>query len=268
MKQVLNRLASAVPILSYDGTFSGFLCAAAEAINADRKGFPFPSIRRESPVPELFDETIRVRTDEARAARLWERLGRLAGEKALRACFEAFCSDLACVEDALARVLARMSGEGRTVLADLADPDSLRVMEASRRTQGQAHKLKGLVRFAELADGSWYAALEPDCDVLSLLGEHFTARYAGMRFILHDRRRAKVLVHKPGRPWKIVRGFGPAGEVDPPISEGESAIRAGWRLYFASVAIAERKNPRLQANHMPKKYWHLLPEMGDSLSGT
>jgi probable DNA metabolism protein len=250
--------------LSYDGSFQGFLCATAEAINAGRKGLPFPSIRRKADCDGLFDETIAVATDESRAARLWRRLEAKAGEEALRDCFEAFCSDLGGVEDALASTISRMSREGGGVLSELGDPHCLRVMEASRRSKAQAHKLSGLIRFAELADGSWYAVLKPECDVLPLVGEHFAARFPDMRFVIHDSGRGRAILHEPGGPWRIVGGFGFAGEGELPLSDREREIRAGWQLYFKSVAIEERRNPRLQANHMPKKYWPFLPEMDSS----
>lgn len=254
------------PILSYDGSFPGFLCAAAEALNAERAGHPFPPIRRRDESPSLFDETILVYRDDARAGRFLERLGRKADAEALSICFEAFCSDLTGVEDALARVLSRMFREGGLVLGDFSTPESLRVLEASRRSQCQAQKLMGLVRFSELDDGSWYAAVEPDCDLLPLLGEHFSARYAAMAFVLHDRRRGKALLHRVAGPWTILEGFGLDGSGELPLSLREKEIREGWRLYFRSVAITERRNPRLQMSHMPKKYWPLLPEMDAQLS--
>jgi probable DNA metabolism protein len=251
--------------LSYDGSFQGFLCATAEAINAHRKGSPFPSIRRVAGVDGLFDETMAVATDESRAAKLWHRLEAKAGEEAMRDCFEAFCSDLDGVEDALAFTLARMAWEGGGVLRDLGDPCCLRVMEASRRSKAQAHKLSGLIRFAELADGSWYAVMKPECDVLPLLGEHFAARFPEARFVVHDSGRDRAILHEPGKPWRIVGGFSLAGAGELPLSDREKEIKAGWRLYFTSVAIQERRNPRLQASHMPKKYWPFLPEMDSSL---
>ena len=45
------------------------------------------------------------------------------------------------------------------------------------------------------------------------------------------------------------------------LSERERSVRAAWRRYFGAVSIKERENPRLQAAHMPKKYWKYLPEM-------
>jgi probable DNA metabolism protein len=259
---------SAAPglVLSYDGSFPGFLCAAAEAINAGRSGSPFPVIRGPASCAELFDETVAVHCDEARAEKLCARLSRAAGKEALGMCFEAFCSDFSGKEGPIARTIARMTSEGAAVLDDLADPDVGFVADASRRSAAQAHKISGLLRFSELSDGSWYAPIEPDCDVLPLIVEHCSERFADMTFAIHDRKRGAAILHKPGQPWAIVEGFSltEAADADAeermPLSESERIIRSGWSLYFDTIAITPRKNPRLQMSHMPKKYWRFLPE--------
>ena len=255
-------------VLSHDGSFTGFLCAVAEAINAYRSASPIPSIRGPLPEVELFDDSVAVPADEGRARRLWERFSRSCGEGAMRLCFEAFCSDFGTREEAIARALVRMSREGRRALDDLADPDISLVERAASRARAQAHLVKGLIRFSELRDGSWFAPIEPDCDVLRLIGDHFAARYADMSFAIHDRIRGTALLYKPGGPWRIVGGFSIETEGRSsapgdglPFSDREAAIRSGWIAYFDAIAIDQRRNPRLQAGHMPRKYWRLLPEM-------
>ncbi|MHB9004903.1 MAG: TIGR03915 family putative DNA repair protein, partial [Coriobacteriia bacterium] len=228
--------------IGYDGSFEGYLCAVAEALNASRAGSPLPNIRCPAARADLFDETIAIPTNAARARRLWERLARKAGEQALLTCMEAFCSDFAAKEDPIARTLVRISREGARALKDLVEPDICFVEKAAFRAKAQAHLLAGLIRFSELKDGSWFAPIEADCDVLPLIGDHFAARYADMSFAIHDRKRGKALLHSPGNPWRIIAGFalisekngeaidwnGTANEADLPYSEHEHAIRSGW----------------------------------------
>ena len=161
------------------------------------------------------------------------------------------------------------------------EPDICFVEKAAFRAKAQAHLITGLIRFSELKDGSWFAPIEPDCDVLPLIGDHFAARYADMSFAIHDRKRGKALLHSPGNPWRIIAGFtlisekngepigrnGTVDETDLPYSANERAIRSGWIRYFDTIAIPQRENPRLQAGHMPRKYWLLLPEMRSHESG-
>ena len=248
--------------LAYDGSFPGFLCALAEALNLARSGAPVPPIRARERVAGLFNEAVEARRDDARAASLWKRLSRWFGEERTLTCLEAFCSDFEGRETALAAVIARAVSAGPAVFDDLNDPATLLVAKAARRAGCQAHLIAGLVRFAELADGSWYAPIEPDCDVLPLVAEHFAARYADMAFAIHDRRRGTALVHQPGAACAIVEGFEFAGgEGGTAFSPRELELREGWRGYFTSVSIAQRENRKLQSSHMPKKYWRFLPEM-------
>lgn len=264
-------------VLSYDGSFAGFLCAAAEVVNAYRAGTGLPVLRQAAEEAGLFDETLPLRADADRARRLWLRLLAIAGEQPLQTCIEAFCSDIAGKEDALALALARLSLEGGPALDDMADPRICLVAQAALRARNQARLITGLLRFSRLADDSWYASIEPDCDVLPLIGRHFAERYADMVFVIHDRRRGTGLIHAPGSPWKILRGFslneaetpgaragtgrGTGTRAESALSRGETGVRECWQLYFESIAIAPRKNLRLQMSHMPKKYWALLPEM-------
>jgi len=249
-------------VLVYDGSFPGFLCALAEALNLARAKAPVPPIRARGREAGLFNESVEARRDDARAASLWRRLSRKLGEERMRTCLEAFCSDFEGKETALAAVIARAAAAGPAVFDDLNDPATLLVAKAARRAGAQAQLISGLVRFAELADGSWYAPIEPDCDVLPLVAEHFAARYADMAFAIHDRRRGTALVHEPGAACALVEGFEFAGgEGGAALSPRELELREGWRGYFASVSIAQRENRKLQASHMPKKYWRFLPEM-------
>jgi probable DNA metabolism protein len=252
-------------VLAYDGSFPGFLCALAEALNLARSGAPVPPIRAREQEAGLFDEAVEARRDDVRAASLWRRLERRFGGERTQICLEAFCSDFEGRETALAAVIARALSAGPAVFDDLNDPATLLVAKAAKRAGAQAHLISGLVRFAELADGSWYAPIEPDCDVLPLLAEHFAARYADMVFAIHDRRRGKALVHKPGTACAIVEGFEFAGGGGgPAFSPRELELREGWRGYFTSVSIAQRENRKLQSSHMPKKYWRFLPEMAEA----
>lgn len=252
-------------VLVHDGSFSGFLCAVAEAINATRSGSPTPHLRCAGEEEGLFDEPVFVPHDEARAKRFWERLVKKAGDEALRSCLEAFCSDFADMDDPICRAFLRISREGKGALEDLTDPDLCLVEKAAVRTRAQAQLLTGLIRFSELSDGSWFASIEPDCDVLPLIGDHFSARYPSMRFIIRDKKRMTAIVHAPGSSWRIVHGFGLEGQGGDdarlPLSERELLLREGWARYFSVIAITGRINPRLQATHMPKKYWASLPEM-------
>ncbi|TFG81697.1 MAG: DNA metabolism protein [Spirochaetales bacterium] len=255
-----GRHADSVPprFLEHDGSFPCFLCATAEALNEVIAGRPSPVVSGPAIAEELFEQRETVARDDRRAATLWTRLERRAGNEAIRTLLEAFCSDLPGANEAVATAIARIWVEGACVLNDLGSPEILAVEKAAVRTRAEAHLMTGLVRFSGLSDDSWYSSIQPDCDILVLIADHFASRFPGMNWIIHDRGRHTAIIHRPEAGWKVVEGFALEGKLA--WSDDESRLRETWSRYFRSVAIGERTNPRLQVSHMPKKYWGDLPE--------
>ncbi|MDR1181486.1 MAG: DUF4130 domain-containing protein, partial [Bacteroidales bacterium] len=44
------------------------------------------------------------------------------------------------------------------------------------------------------------------------------------------------------------------------LAEEECYFQATWKQYLQSISIKERKNPNLQRQHMPKRFWKYLTE--------
>ena len=245
--------------IAYDGSFPGFLCACADALNAPA---PQPRVLRADRACELFETRFASARNDQRAAALWQRMTRIVGTKGMRTLLEAFVSGSPDADACIAMALRRLRLEGAVALDDLSDPTILSVEKAAHRARAEAHLMLGLVRFSELSDGYWYAPLRPTCDVLMLIADHFCSRFGSMRFAIHDTARGTAILHEPGLAWSLVEGFSfDSGGVQEAYSEQENTIRDLWRCYFASTAIEERLNPRLQASRMPKHYWSLLLEM-------
>jgi len=101
------------------------------------------------------------------------------------------------VELLLWRYLERGLSVGRALDGMLAHAEVLPVWKLARAVGREAHRYKGLVRFRELVDGSWYAAIEPEHRILPLIAHHFTARFADQRWIIHDMRRDTALIFDP-----------------------------------------------------------------------
>ena len=253
--------------ITYRDGFAGFLCAVDEALRRSPSSGRLPLIRAEENTAGLFDELHAIDTDLGRAGEFWARLRRVS-TPAAKTCFAAFCSDRKDKERAVSRVIARILDEGHQALEDLGDADVADLLASSRRCLGEAHRFCGLVRFGELKDLGWYAPIRPDCDILPFIGDHFSNRFSGMPFIIHDSGRAKAILHEPGKPWKIALGFtrreASGQRLSLPLTEEELHVREDLRRYFNSIAIVPRRNLRLQAGHMPKKHWEYLPEMEDS----
>ena len=49
----------------------------------------------------------------------------------------------------------------------------------------------------------------------------------------------------------------------PEFTENEKMYQELWKMFFKTISIKERKNPRCQMQFMPKKYWKDLNNFQD-----
>lgn len=252
-------------VYRFDGSFEGLLCAAAKAAGDGFGARAELGFAAGESGGGLFDTVIDAKSSRQAAREIWAHHSVPGKSPVLRACFEAYCSDLPEKDIHAGRVLAALIRGEKLSMDALSDPDILDVSRASTRSRSQAHKISGLVRFSELAGGAWYAGIAPDCDVLPLVAGHFSSRFSFQDFMIHDLKRSKALLNKAGSGCRMAYGISlPAGMTvaDLPCTEMEALLRQSWARYFDSIAMAERKNSRLQASHMPAKYRDYLPETG------
>jgi probable DNA metabolism protein len=155
--------------------------------------------------------------------------------------------------------LAKMWARGGNAEADLADEHIHAVRRAAQRTGAEYNKYLGVTRFRDVG-GFFYSELEPDCDVLTLLAGHFSARLPDQRWVLHDLRRGKAAVYDT-RSW-FVTDMNLPGSL--PATEEESAYQELWRGFFRSTTTRARLNYKAQRGNMPKNYWkHLVENPGE-----
>ena len=139
-----------------------------------------------------------------------------------------------------------------------ANADTLTVLKTAGKVQIEIHRMEGLLRFSVNEDGQYVARCEPDHFILPCLEEFFTARFGDTPWAIIDEKRGLFLERKPGNRAKInvleefLEGF-PNAKSD----EWEEL----WKHYHKTINNEDRKNPDLQRQLMPKRYWKHLPEM-------
>jgi probable DNA metabolism protein len=120
------------------------------------------------------------------------------------------------------------------------------------------------VRFVQLGDGTYFATIDPDFNVLPLITPHFTDRYADQVWIIYDTRR-KYGMHYDSRTVQEVRFQFLPDTTDALLAEGVQAAQEDlyqrlWQTYFKSVNIPARRNLKLHRQHVPVRYWKYLTE--------
>lgn len=241
----------------YDGTFEGLLTVIKELFsNRGEKGEILAARNRR---PVLFYEDRQVETDFLQAELMLKEIKDRISPAALRHIFYAYLSEEKEAGNKIYRYLKKGFTLGRQVDYNVADADVAAVHALSMRVGREKHRLMGLARFRLLKGDIYYAPLEPDCDVLVLLAPHFRKRLPEENWIIHDLKREKAVLYNK-KEWLI--SALKAG-VKPEKAAEEKQFQLLWKKYFRSIAIKERKNLRLQASFMPKKYWRYLVEMED-----
>lgn len=143
----------------------------------------------------------------------------------------------------------------RALLQVHSDPVVHRLALMAKTIRRDLHKMHAFLRFRRLADASgqerFVAWFEPDHFILEATAGFFVDRFGSLIW--------SILTPVGSLHWDretLVVGP-PAKRSDAPDGD---AFEAGWRAYFESTFNAARTNPTLMRQHMPKKYWHNMPE--------
>lgn len=243
-------------ILRYDGTFAGFLTAVALA--RERGVQPEAITDREPDQQGLFAAVEELATDRARAEELYQLIRRTLPAGAEQTLRYAFHAGEPGREILLFRYLMLGLATGPRFGAMLAHEAVIPVWKLARAVGRETHRYKGLVRFQHTEGDVWYAAIEPDHRILPLIAPHFAARFADQCWIIHDPRRGEAIAFDPRyRKWAETP-LEVTGTL--PCTAGEEFFRDLWRRYFDRLAIAERRNPKLQRQNLPLRHRRHLPE--------
>lgn len=253
----------------YDGTFEGLLTLVFEAY--ERKAYPDVIMKNGEVQPLLFGDPIEVFTDEVKSNRVWKGLHQKISRKKARMLYRAFLSEQQSIELLLFRIISSVFDKGNTDLNDYRQPDILELRKLDKMIGREVHRMHAFVRFRKSTDGLYFALIEPDFDVIPLIGSHFKKRYADQPWLILDIRR-HYGIHYDLREMKEVRLMEKARSMrelyhatPEGIEEGDDGYQELWRTYFKSVNIPERKNLKLHLQHVPVRYWKYLPEKHDDL---
>jgi len=134
------------------------------------------------------------------------------------------------------------------------------VIKTHRYAKNSGHELQllsGFTRFSETSDGILYADISPKNDVMPMLADFFSDRLRGERWVIHDVKRGKAAVFNSSE-WIITD----APEVTAKIisSAKEKDFQNLWTVFYNTIAIKERTNPKLHRQMKPKRFWKHMTE--------
>jgi probable DNA metabolism protein len=250
-------------LLLYDKTFDGFLTIIFEVFK--NKIVPDRIERMDYHEPMLWMDKLTIATDEEKAGRVWTALKKRLTERGYNTVYRIHLSEVPEAEMILFRFIQKVFASAVNIEENFSDPDVLRVKNLDKKLAKDAERILQFVRFQKTADNIYYASFEPQFNVLPLVVRHFENRFADQQWIIYDTKRRYGFYYDMQHTNHIeltsdkVNPF--TGKIsDDILADGELLFQDLWKKYFKSICIEERRNEKLQIQHMPKRYWKYLTE--------
>ena len=246
----------------YDGTFEGWLTAVFEIYEFKLKDIVFT--KQEPTTALLFAATYFVVTNPEKAKRVSDGLKNRLSAEGFKRIYSAFLSEIEQSEDLMFRFASYVFSTTKNIEEDFANSDVWNIRNAARITRKESHRMKAFVRFKLTKDQLYYAIIEPECDVLPVIENHFVSRYADQRWLIYDTRRKYGIYYDLEKVSTVELQF--SNDINSTqflaeiCDQEEAFFQNLWVQYFNNVNIESRKNMRLHLQHMPKRYWKNLTE--------
>jgi probable DNA metabolism protein len=247
--------------LFYDGTFEGLLTAIYEIY--DRKLELVKIKKGEMQAAGMFEDTLQVFTNEDYASRVLKGLRRKMSPNGVQRLYIAHMGEMDNEDNNLVGFIRYVFNNTNNIEDDYGNRYVIRLSEVIRMMRREKHRMEAFIRFQKLKDDTYYAAIEPDFNVLPLLIRHFRNRYTDQKWMIYDLIRNYGIYYDMHDTEFITLDFAAVakpGDVISVYTEDEKIYQHLWKNYFHSVNIPARKNTKLHVRHIPKRYWKHLTE--------
>lgn len=248
-------------ILMCHNSTEGILCGVYEAFTS-RYGHAYQKLAV-GPYTngDLFSDIFSVDVDTGKAEKVVKAIVSKISEAAWYRVHLAAESDSQEKGEIIYRFLILAFANGSRVLNAMSVPEVMGLHKLSRSVSRETQHLCGFLRFQELQNHILYARLVSRHHVGMFLAEHFQDRMPMENWVIHDVDRDEIWMHRSGREWLYISH--PDFKQDPQkmLSASEYEFTEWWKTFTESIAILERKNPKLQMQMLPKRYWKYMPEM-------
>ena len=249
-------------LLSYDSTLEGFLTAVFEIFEFK---YTNPKIIKKAAVQQhLFVVPVAIITDHEKSDRVIKKLKIQLGTDGVRSLIYAFLSEKVGIEAILFNVINyAVHNKNCNVMKDFSNDGVLEISKLTKSVGREKHRMEAFIRFELLKDGIYFAKIEPDFDVLTLIINHFKNRYQDQKWLIYDLRRKYGVFYDLENTEIVSMDIDIKlieNKSDEIFSASEIEYQKLWWEYFDHTNIKERKNTKLHVQHVPKRYWKYLTE--------
>lgn len=242
-------------VYRYDGSYQGFLCCVAQCCNEKR--LPQGIQRLDEPQGTLFSiRAIDTRPELARQVE--QSIGRGISAQVLDRVRQGFLTCMEEKEMRLIRFILQGYRYGARVTEMSLDEDVHALDKALLYLKNEAHYHVEFIRFADC--GEFLASMiTPNNVVLPLIVGHFTQRMNRENLLIYDKNHGMGFLYRGGQGAKGEFFYADALELPQPDEEEEKYQRL-WKLFYKTIAVEGRINPKLRRGNMPMRYWQNMTE--------
>ena len=234
---------------TYDGSFDGLLTVIHTAVYSRivPKG-----IFTEDLLQLSFNARyIKIETDSEKATKVMKAVNMNLGKNGSRRLYYVFLSDFPEKDMIIYKYMMLGFKNGIITNAALSDDTVASAFKIAENVSRETEKFRQFVRFSVMDWGVQYARFVPKNNILPILTPFFVNRLKIIPFVLHDLTHDLCAVYDT-KNWYITSS---EGLTMPDISENEKKARELWQAFFDAISIKERKNPKLQKQMMPARYF-------------
>ena len=248
-------------LLSYDSTFEGFLTTVFDIYEFK---YSNPKIIKCSELQQnIFVETTEIITDNSKSDRVIKKLQLQIGADGIRNIIYSFLSENHEVENLLFAVIDySVKNPTVNIAKDFSNQYVLQISKLTKSVGREKHRMEAFIRFEQLKDGIYFAKIDPDFDVLTLIIPHFKNRYQDQKWLIYDLRRKYGVYYDLETVTIVTLDLDAilSKNIDNLYSDSKINYQKLWSEYFDHTNIKERKNLKLHVQHVPKRYWKYLTE--------
>ncbi|MBN2775227.1 MAG: TIGR03915 family putative DNA repair protein [Prolixibacteraceae bacterium] len=253
-----------IQIFTYNNTFEGFLTVVFECYK--RGAYPVDIRSKNRLQRNIFGEYVYIESDPSKAERVWKGLRERMPGKNHDLPFYAFLSEDDGIEMKIFRFIKRIFSGQFDADTDFSDPDVSFLNQVAKKVKFEGMRMLQFVRFQRTKEDLYFCGIEPRYDVIPLAINHYKRRFVNQKWIIYDLKRDYGIFYDLNETQEIVLTQKRFNELngavqDNLLEEGEAFYQQLWKTYFKNVNIAERKNLRLQRQHLPQRFWKYLTEM-------
>lgn len=250
-------------IFIYDKTFEGLLNAIFDAYS--RKTFPDLLLSEDETLPLFYDDLHIVYTDNDKAERVWNGLMKKLSRPALSCLAASWLSELPEIDLLIFRYIRKAIDSPCSIELNFGDNDVLELSQIWKKVHREQHRIIQFLRFQKAMDGTFFAAIEPIYNVLSLIVPHCKDRFSDQKWIIYDLKREYGYYYDLSSVTEIqfensnahlLSGILDKNQMHP----DEELFQKLWKEYFKAINIKERNNLKLHRQNLPVRFWKHLTE--------